>query len=61
MKYILNLAVDGRIKVEVEASNFEEAKSLFHIGMMNVDMNDMEFITVDCISAKDENGKLVYY
>ena len=60
MKYILDVAVDGRIKVEVEANSFEEAKNLVHIGMGSTDWNNMEIITVDCISAKDENGKLEY-
>lgn len=61
MKYIVNVAIDGRIDVEVEANSFEEAqwKAVFEAG--NTDWNRMELVSCNSVNAEDENGEFVDY
>lgn len=61
MKYIVSVAIDGRIDVEVEANNFEEAKlkAVFEAG--NTDWNRMELVNCNSVNAEDENGEFIDY
>jgi hypothetical protein len=54
MKYNVSLAIDGRIDVQVEADNFEEARS--KASLDGVDLNDMDIINCSAVNAEDENG-----
>ena len=61
MKYMVSVAIDGRIDVEVEADSFEQAKNkaIFEAG--NTNWNMMELINIHSVNAEDENGKFVDY
>lgn len=61
MKYTVSVAVDGRIDVEVEAADPEDAKRKAVIGFMNADLSEMEVVHWQAMSADDENGKTTYY
>lgn len=54
MKYIVSLAVDGRIDVEVEADNFEDAKE--KASLDSVDLRTMDCVGYKAVNAEDENG-----
>lgn len=61
MKYMVSVAIDGRIDVEVEANSFEEARreAVYEIG--NYDWNTMELVSCNSVNAEDENGEFVDY
>lgn len=61
MKYTVSIAVNGRIDVEVEADNFEDAKSKACTEVCDVDFGNLEWIEWDAVNAEDENGKFVDY
>ena len=61
MKYIVSVAIEGRIDVEVEANSFEEARDSAVWGVGNEDWNCMDLVNVKSVNAEDENGKFVDY
>lgn len=61
MKYIVSVAIDGRIDVEVEADSFEEARKEAEWAVGNCDWNTMECISCDAVNAEDENGTFKDY
>ena len=61
MKYYVGIAVDGRVYVEVEAENFEEAKDKANDVMCEVNLGQLECINLSVINAEDENGKFKDY
>ena len=61
MKYIVSVAIDGRIDVEVEANSFEEARQLAVYEAGNTDWNMMELVSCDSVNAEDENGTFIDY
>lgn len=61
MKYMVSVAIDGRIDVEVEANSFEEARQLAVYEAGNTDWNMMELISCNSVNAEDENGTFVDY
>lgn len=61
MKYIVSVAIDGRLDVEVEADNFEAAKENARYEFGNYDWNMMELVNVHAVNAEDENGIFVDY
>lgn len=61
MKYIVSVAIDGRIDVEVEAKNFEEARQLAVYRAGDTDWNMMELVSCNAVNAEDENGTFVDY
>lgn len=56
MKYVVSVAVDGRVDVEVDAKNFEEAKEKACEEVGCIDFNRLEFIEWKAVNAEDENG-----
>lgn len=61
MKYLVSVAVDGRINVEVEADNFEEARRFAEYEASNTDWNMMELVDFHSVNAEDENGTFTDY
>lgn len=61
MKYIVSVAIDGRIDVEVEADSFEEAMQLAVYEAGNTDWNMMELVSCNSVNATDENGTFIDY
>ena len=61
MKYIVSVAIEGRIDVEVEAESFEQARNLavWEAGMTNWNM--MELVSCKSVNAEDENGEFIDY
>lgn len=56
MKYIVSIAVDGRIDVEVEADSFEDAKTKACDAVCDLDFGKLECIGWNAVNAEDENG-----
>ena len=52
MKYEVSIAVDGRIKVVVEAENFEEAKRKACEEVCDIDFGELEHINWDAENAE---------
>ena len=61
MKYIVSVAIDGRIDVEVEVDSFEQAEYKAILELGNMDFNMMELVGCKSINAEDENGTFVDY
>ena len=61
MKYIVSVAIDGRIDVEVEADSFEKAEYLAILEAGNTDWNRMELVSCKSVNAEDENGTFIDY
>ena len=61
MKYIVSVAVDGRIDVEVEANSFVEANEKARHEVGNCDWNTMDLVNVCPVNAEDENGVFTDY
>lgn len=56
MKYIVSIAVDGRLSVEVEADDFEQAKRFAENSAGDYDFNSMDYISLDAVNAEREDG-----
>lgn len=55
MKYVVGIAVDGRVYIEVEADNFEEARDKANDMMCEVNLGQLECIGWNTVNAEDEN------
>lgn len=58
-KYIVSMAVDGRIDVEVEAESTEEAFKSAQEAFMDADLKGMEVIDSKPVNVSDEDGNLL--
>ena len=56
MKYVVSIAVDGRVDVEVEANSFEAARNIACNEVCDMDFGTLEFIEWNAVNAEDENG-----
>lgn len=63
MKYIVSMKVEGRIDVEVEAENSDEAFEKAKNEFMNTEIgkDNFEFIDSEPVNCSDENGNLTDY
>lgn len=61
MKYIVSVAIEGRIDVEVEANSFEEARQLAVYEVGNTDWNMMECVGFNAVNVEDNNGTFIDY
>lgn len=61
MKYYVGIAIDGRVYVEVEADNFDEAKEKAIETFVDMDFGQLENIEAEVINAEDENRKFKKY
>lgn len=58
-KYIVSMAVDGRIDVEVEAGSTKEAFRAAEVAFMDADMKDLDVIDSKPVNVYDEDGNLL--
>lgn len=61
MKYVVSVAIDGRIDVEVDADSFEEAKDKAVLQAGDSDWNRIELVSCNPVNAEDENGNFKDY
>jgi len=61
MKYIVSLAVDGRVDVNVEAPNVKIAKEKALQAFIGVNIGDIELINVSPVNATDEDDNITDY
>ncbi len=61
MKYVVSVAIDGRIDVEVEASSFDEARHLADAAVREVDPLFIEFVRWNAVNAEREDGEFRDY
>lgn len=63
MKYIVSMKVEGRIDVEVEAENSDEAFEKAKNEFMNIEIgkDNFEFVDSEPVNCSDENGNLTDY
>lgn len=61
MKYVVGIAVDGRIYIEVEANDFADAREKANDIFMDLDLGQLECIEWHNVNAEDENGNMIDY
>ena len=61
MKYTVSIAVNGRVDIEVDADNLEDAKAKACSEVCDVDFGKLECIDWEAVNAEDENGVLTDY
>ncbi len=61
MKYIVGIAVDGRVYIEVEANDFADAKEKANDIFMDMNLGQLECIEWKNVNAEDENGNMIDY
>ena len=63
MKYTVSMRVEGRVDVEVEAENADEAMEKAKDEFMDVeiDKDNFEFVDSSPVNCTDENGNLTDY
>ena len=61
MKYIVGIAVDGRVYIEVEAEDFADAKEKANDIFMDMNLGQLECIEWHNVNAEDENGNMIDY
>ena len=61
MKYIVHIAVNGYVDVEVEATSPEEAKKKACDETCDIDFGPLRDIEWYAPCAEDENGKFIDY
>lgn len=61
MKYTVSIAIDGRIDINVEADNVEDAKNKAYAAFMDADVGEIEIIGSNAVNATDENNNLTDY
>jgi hypothetical protein len=61
MKYVVGIAVDGRVYIEVEADDFTEAREKANNIFMDMDLGQLECIEWKNVNAEDENGNMIDY
>ena len=62
MKYTVSIAVDGRVDIEVEAENPDEArdKAIAKFQTTDIDFNkDMELVDTNPVNCSDEDYNIV--
>ena len=61
MKYVVGIAVDGRVYIEVEADDFADAREKANNIFMELDLEPLECIDWHNVNAEDENGNFIDY
>lgn len=59
--YVVNIAVNGRISISVDAENFEEARKKACTEICDADFGNLECIDWHAVNATDEKGNSVDY
>lgn len=58
-KFVVSMAVDGRIDVEVDAESVAEAFEAAKDAFMDADLKDMEVVDSHPVNCSDEDGNLL--
>lgn len=58
-KYIVSMAVDGRIDVEVDAESVAEAFKVAEDAFMEADLKNMEVVDSRPVNCSDEDGNIL--
>lgn len=58
-KYIVSMAVDGRIDVEVDAESVAEAFKVAEDAFMEADLKNMEVVDSRPVNCSDEDGHIL--
>ena len=61
MKFYVTVAITSQHIMEVEAKDFESAKTAAENSFDNIDMNDVEYIDMEVTSAEAETGNKEYF
>lgn len=61
MRYIVSMAVDGRIDIPIEADSPEEAKVKAEIEFMSADITKMEVVGSHPVNCTDEHDNITDY
>lgn len=61
MKYFVTLAIDGRLEIEVEAENFNDAKEKAYSKVRDINLGSITDADWTAVNAEDENGEFVDY
>lgn len=61
MKYVVGIAVDGRVYIEVEANDSDEAVDKASDMFIEMNLGQLECVSWQTINAEDENGNFVEY
>lgn len=59
MKYSVSIAVDGRIDIDVEASDPSEAREKALEAFATADLAGMTIVGTDAVNCSDADGELV--
>ena len=59
MKYTVSIAVDGRIDIEVDANNKDEAREKALDAFANADLSKMEVVGTSAVNCSDDDGNLI--
>ena len=59
MKYIVSMAIDGRLDIEVEADTPLDARCEAIRAFATADLSGMTIIGKDAVNCSDENGNIV--
>ena len=57
MKFIVSVAVDSRIDVEVDAESFEDAKAKAKDAARDADLNNITYCEFEPVNAESEDGE----
>lgn len=58
-KYIVSMAVDGRINIEVNAKGVAEAFEAAKDAFMDANLKDMEVVDAHPVNCSDEDGNIL--
>lgn len=61
MKYVVRMAVEGRIEVEVEAGSADEAFDVARDIALDTEPSAIEVVDLRPVNAVDEKGELTDY
>ena len=59
MKYTVSISVDGRIDIEVDADNTEEARAKALAAFSSAELSKMGMVGMDAGDCSDEDGNLI--
>lgn len=59
MKYTVSIAVDGRIDIDVDANDKDEAREKALEAFATADLSKMEIVGRDAVNCSDADGNLI--
>lgn len=59
MKYTVSIAVDGRIDIEVDANDKDEARGKALDAFAYADLSKMVIVGTSAVNCSDEDGNLI--